>query len=176
MFLFDSWKQQESRFFWKVQVSCQVVESCLCQVYWLVVLFRVVCIIPSYNNHVTIFRIKAIFHVTIWLRNRKVWATKDLSYPRRNIEVLDMTPVRANFFFDLSCRNSCPQCDLFLPSRPLEWKMAYSFFYHSFSSLRSPNKFYSKRGEQIAHPDIIGGFYSNRDMPSSQSQWFLQDG
>ena len=38
------------------------------------------CVIPSYNSHVIMFRIRAIFHVTIWLRNRKVWAMSDWSY------------------------------------------------------------------------------------------------
>ena len=36
------------------------------------------------------FGIRAIFYVTIRLRNRKVWAMVDWSYNRRNIEILDM--------------------------------------------------------------------------------------
>ena len=54
---------------------------------------------PSYNSHVTMFGIRATFHVTVWLRNRKVWAMRDWSCGRRNIVVLDMVLVPAIYSF-----------------------------------------------------------------------------
>ena len=43
------------------------------------------------------------------------------------------------FLLDLSCRIIIPLCDLFLPSRPLEWQMAYSLFYYSFNLSSYPH-------------------------------------
>ena len=61
IFLFEKWTQELSRLYWKVQISCQIVEFCLCQEYQRVVLFWFVCVIPSYNSPVTIFGTRAIF-------------------------------------------------------------------------------------------------------------------
>ena len=74
------------------------LEFCLCQWYWLVVLFWFVCVIHSYTSHVPMFGIRAIFHFTIWLKNRKVWAMRDRSFGIRNIGVLDIVLVLAIYF------------------------------------------------------------------------------
>ena len=58
-------------------------------------------------------------------------------------------------------------------SKPLEWQMAYSSFYHFSSLSSSPHMFYSKRGDQMAYPDPLAWLQRNGIMPSSQSQWFF---
>ena len=47
----------------------------------------------------SLFRIWSIFHVSIWLRNRKVWAMRDWYFGRRNIGILDMVVVLAIYSF-----------------------------------------------------------------------------
>ena len=126
----------------------------------LVVLFWLVCVILSNNSHVTMFRIEAIFHVTIWLRNRKVWKYQGIGHGACSCDL---------FLLDLSNRNSSS-------SRPLEEQMLYPSFYHSSNLSNSPHVFYSKRGERMAYLDPPLWFQNNRNMPSSQSQWFLFDG
>ena len=54
---------------------------------------------PQLKSHVTKFEIRAIFHITIWLKNRYIWAMRDRSYGRRNIGVLDMVVVLAIYSF-----------------------------------------------------------------------------
>ena len=94
---FETWTLQLSRLLWKVQVMSGL-EFCLCQGYWLVILFWLVCVISSYSSHLIMFEIRAIFHLIIRLRNRKVWAMRDWSYSRRNIRIVDMMLV---LYFDL---------------------------------------------------------------------------
>ena len=58
------------------------VEFCLCQGYWLVVIFSSITVMSLCLE-------SELYSVTIWLRNRKVWVMTDWSFGRRNIWVLD---------------------------------------------------------------------------------------
>ena len=106
IFLFEKWTKQLSRFLWKVQVLCQVIEFCFCQGYWLVILFWLACIIPTYNSYVTMFRIRAILHVTIWTRNRKVWNM--VLWQKEHWCIGHGACSCDLFLLDLSCKNSSP--------------------------------------------------------------------
>ena len=53
----------------------------------------------AYNSRVIMPGIRAIFHVTIWLRNKKVWVMRDWYYGSSNIGVLDMVLLLAIYSF-----------------------------------------------------------------------------
>ena len=118
------------------------------------------------------FKIRALFPITIWLRNRNVSAMRNWSYGRRNIEVLDMVLALAIYSFFIYLAEIAVHNVIFsFTSRPLELWVAYSSIYHSASPSSSPHMFYRKHGERMTYPNPLLWLQHNCDM-SSKSQWF----
>ena len=131
-FLFEMWTQQLNRLLWKIPISGQVVEFYLCQGYWLVVPFWLVCIISTYNSHITMFGIRAYIPCYHLAQDQEGLGHEGLVLWQKEHQGIRHGACSCDLFLlDLSCRNSSSYSELFLLSRPLEWQRAYSSFYHS---------------------------------------------
>ena len=118
------------------------------------------------------FRIGAIFHVTIWLSNRKVWALRDWSYGRRNISILDMVLVLAIYSFCIYHVEIAVRNVIFSFLQTIGTANGILFFLPFLQSLKFSTHFTAKCEEQMAYPDPLICLQSNPNMLSSQSQWF----